>query len=143
VEDSKKAIILPPASENKQTAIPPRGIVPSGENDIIMRVRAEELAAQIPFNVQGTSPPVISWTNFGFGFCSMTWKCSTACTDLSDLQFLNHTTWKRRKTKRQFSHANDIVCVTPATQIHVPGSVISANKTSFSHNHRFPSSRGA
>lgn len=54
-------------------------------------------AAQTPLMDQGRSAPVISSTKAGSGLCSMTWKCSTACTDLSDLQFLNHTTCRYEK----------------------------------------------
>jgi len=41
----------------------------------------------------GTSPPVISTMNLGSGLKSMTWKCSTASTDLRLFQFLNHMTF--------------------------------------------------
>ena len=40
----------------------------------------------------GMSPFVISATKPGSGSKSITWKCSTACTDLRDAQFLNHMT---------------------------------------------------
>lgn len=43
-------------------------------------------------SISGTSPCVISCTNAISGRWSMTWKCSTAWTDLSDFQFLNQTT---------------------------------------------------
>jgi len=41
----------------------------------------------------GISPLVISSMNFMSGLYSITWKCSTACIDLRDFQFLNQITY--------------------------------------------------
>ena len=51
--------------------------------------------------LKGTSPPVISSTNFGSGSYNITWKCSTACIDLSVFQFLNQITCY---TRARISH---------------------------------------
>lgn len=49
---------------------------------------------------KGTSPLVISLTNSGSGSNSITWKCSTDFTDLSDAQFLNQMTYCQSVSKR-------------------------------------------
>lgn len=40
------------------------------------------------------SPLVTSLMNSGSGSCSITWKCSMECIDFSELQFLNHITFR-------------------------------------------------
>jgi len=59
----------------------------------------------------GTSPPVTSSMNFGFGSYSMTWKCSSACTDFIAAQFLNQMTCSRDQMISVFALATD-ECVT-------------------------------
>lgn len=82
------------------------------------------------FADSGSSSCVISLMNSGFGSNSMTWKCSTACTDFNAVQFLNQSTFCtiQRQTRTLYQASN----------LHAPGSSY-GRRRSYSQSRRFVS----